>query len=86
MGKHEKFILKILGGSSDRNINFDDLRNLLRSMGFDEYTRSSHHMFRKEGVEEKINLQKEGSKAKPYQVKQVRNIIQKYGLGGLFDV
>jgi len=55
-------------------------------MGFDEYTRSSHHMFRKEGVEERINLQKEGKNAKPYQVKQVRSIIQKYGLGGLLDV
>jgi len=86
MGKHEKLLLKILSGSSDRNISFDDLRNLLRRMGFDEYTRSSHHMFRKEGVEEKINLQKEGNNAKPYQVKQVRNIIQKYGLGGLSDV
>ncbi len=86
MGRHEKFLLKVLCGSSDRNINFDDLRNLLRRMGFDEYTRSSHHMFRKEGVEEKINLQKEGKNAKPYQVRQVRSIIQKYGLGGLLDV
>ena len=83
MGKHEKFLLKILSGSSDRNINFDDLRSFLKRIGFKEYTRSSHHMFRKEGVEEKINLQKEGNNAKPYQVKQVRNVIQKYGLGGL---
>jgi hypothetical protein len=35
---------------------------------------------------EKINLQSEGSKAKPYQVKQVRYIIQEYGLGDLSDV
>lgn len=86
MGKHKKFLLKILSGSSDRNIDFDDLRNLLRKMGFGEYTRSSHHMFRKKGIEEKINLQKDGKNAKPYQVRQVRNVIQKYGLGGLFDV
>ena len=86
MGRHEKFLLRILSGSSDRNINFNDLRNLLKKMGFNEYIRSSHHMFRKEGVEEKINLQKEGNNAKPYQVKQVRNVIQKYGLGGLSDV
>ena len=39
-------------------------------------------MFRMTGVEEKINLQKEGSKAKTYQVKQVRNVILKYKLGG----
>jgi predicted RNA binding protein YcfA (HicA-like mRNA interferase family) len=43
-------------------------------------TKGSHHIFRKEGVEEKINLQKEGAKAKPYQVRQVRNILVKYKL------
>ena len=30
----------------------------------------------------KINLQREDSKAKPYQVRQVRNLIVKYKLGG----
>ena len=86
MGKYEKFLLKILSGSSDRNIEFRDLCNLLKRLGFAEYIRGSHHMFRKEGIQEKINLQSEGSNAKPYQVKQVRNIIQKYGLGDLSDV
>ena len=31
---------------------------------------------------EKVNLQRAGNSAKPYQVKQVRNIIVKYKLGG----
>jgi len=31
--------------------------------------------------QEALNLQKEGSKAKPYQVRQVRNVILKYKLG-----
>ena len=44
--------------------------------------KGSHHIFRKKSIEEKPNLQKEGNKAKPYQVKQVRNIILKYKLGG----
>ena len=43
--------------------------------------KGSHHIFRKAGVEEKPNLQKEGNKAKPYQVKQIRNLILKYKLG-----
>jgi len=38
-------------------------------------------MIRKEDVIERINLQKDGTKAKAYQVKQVRNIILKYQLG-----
>lgn len=31
-------------------------------------------------LQEKIHIQPEGSKAKPYQVKQVRNLILKYKL------
>jgi len=38
-------------------------------------------MFRMAGVEEKINLQRDGNKVKPYQTKQVRNDIVKYRLG-----
>ena len=32
-------------------------------------------------MEEILNLQPKGSMAKPYQVKQVRNIILRYNLG-----
>ena len=53
----------------------------MQSFGFDKRVSGGHHIFRKEGVLEKINLQKEGNKAKPYQVRQVRNIILKYKLG-----
>ncbi len=47
--------------------------------------RGSHHIFRKQGVEEKVNLQRDNNKAKPYQVKQVRNVILRYGLGEIGD-
>ncbi len=80
MGKYDKFVLKLLRGSSDANISFNELSKLLRRLGFDERTRGSHHVFRKAGVEEKINLQREGDKAKPYQVRQVRFVIVKYKL------
>jgi len=43
---------------------------------------ASHHIFRKHGVRELVNLQREGSKAKVYQVRQVRGVILRYGLGG----
>ncbi len=80
MKKHEKLLTQILRGTSDANISSADLRQLSIRLGFEERTRGSHHLFRKEGVEEKINLQREGHKAKPYQVRQVRNVIVKYGL------
>jgi hypothetical protein len=82
MGKHDKLLSQILQGRSDANILFDDLRRLLLHLGFEERIRGSHHMFRRSGVEEKINLQRDDGKAKVYQVRQVRNILLKYRLGG----
>lgn len=80
MGKYDKLLSKILEGTSDANIRFDELCQLLRRLGFDERTRGSHHVFRKENIEEKINLQRDGNKAKVYQVRQVRYVILKYSL------
>jgi len=80
MGKYKKLMHSILEGKSDANIPFEDLCRLLIHLGFVERVRGSHHIFRKAGIEEKINLQKDGNKAKIYQVKQVRNIILKYNL------
>lgn len=86
MGKHEKLLFKILSGTSDANIHFDDLCTLLKNLGFEERIRGGHHIFRKDGVAEKINLQKDRDKAKPYQVKQVRNVILRHKLGGEINV
>jgi predicted RNA binding protein YcfA (HicA-like mRNA interferase family) len=81
MGKWEKLLEQILHGKSDANIPFHDLARLLERLGFVRRTRGSHHVFRREGITEKPILQQDGSKAKPYQVKQVRDIILKYKLG-----
>ncbi|MBN1931556.1 MAG: type II toxin-antitoxin system HicA family toxin [Desulfobacterales bacterium] len=81
MGKYDKLIFQILRGTSDTNIAFSDLINLMQNLGFEMRIKGSHHIFRKKGVEEKPNIQKEGNKAKPYQVKQIRNLILKYKLG-----
>jgi len=81
MSKYEKLLFKVLRGTSDANISFNDLCGLLKRFGFEERTRGSHHIFRKEGIEEKINLQKDNAKAKPYQVRQVRALILKHKLG-----
>jgi len=82
MGKHDKLIAKVLRGTSDGNIAFDDVRGMLLHLGFDERIRGSHHLYRREGVEEKINVQRAGNKAKPYQVRQIREILLKYHLAG----
>ena len=81
MSEYEKLLFKVLRGTSDANISFNDLCGLVKKFGFEERTRGSHHVFRKEGNEEKINLQRDDDKAKPYQVRQVRALILKYKLG-----
>ena len=75
MSKFDKIRLKIPEGKSDADVNFEDLRNLLISVGFVERIKGSHHSYRKEGITEKPNLQRDGSKAKSYQVRQVRDIL-----------
>ena len=82
MGKYEKLLLQILQGSSDRNIPFDNICKLLEGMGFEMRIRGSHHMFSKDGVEELINLQRMGDKAKPYQIRQIRQIFMRNRMAG----
>jgi len=82
MSKNQKLLQQILSGTADASISFADLCHLLLTLGFEMRTKGSHNIFRKAGIEEKINLQKDSSKAKPYQVRQVRSVITKYGLGG----
>ncbi len=68
MGKLEKILDQILRGGSDQNIAFDDLTFLLENLGFEKRIKGSHHVFSQDGIEEIINIQPSGSKAKPYQV------------------
>ncbi len=80
MTKRDKLLVKILCGRSDTNIDFDELRKLLDGLGFEERIQGGHHVFVREGVQDMINLQREGRMAKPYQVGQVRAVITAYGL------
>jgi hypothetical protein len=77
---YSKILERVLTGRADANIRFDDLRNLLLRLGFEERCRGSHHIFIREGVDDLINLQREGQMAKSYQVRQVRAVVTKYGL------
>jgi hypothetical protein len=77
----KRILEKVLGGLSDKNIRFSELRSLVSSLGFDERIKGDHHIFSKADITEIMNLQplKDG-KAKAYQVKQVRSVILKYKL------
>ena len=80
MNTQEKLYAHILMRRSDANVPFDGLCALLERLGFDERIKGAHHIFTRSRVEEILNLQPKGGKAKPYQVKQVRNVILKYNL------
>jgi hypothetical protein len=85
MGKREKLLFRILQGTSDASISFDELCGLLRGLGFSERVKGSHHIFARDGVVEILNLQPRGGEAKAYQVKQVRGVFLKYGMGAMAD-
>jgi predicted RNA binding protein YcfA (HicA-like mRNA interferase family) len=80
MDKHEKLYDYILKRRSDAGVAFDSLCSLLEHLGFERRIRGDHHIFSKSGIEEILNLQPKSGKAKPYQVKQVRQIILRHRL------
>ena len=81
MSRKRKIFDAVAEGKSNRNTDFEDLCNLLFWLGFQKRQRGgSHRIFSRGGVEEILNLQPEGSKAKSYQVVQVRDVIKKYRL------
>ena len=77
----DKILKQVLSGAADASVRFDDLCSLFVRLGFETRTKGSHHVFRRKGIEEMINLQRDGKDAKPYQVKQVRSVILKNRLG-----
>lgn len=86
MGQYEKLLLGILNGHNDNNIKFADLQKVLEVNDFQVRIRGDHFIYTRNGIEEIINIQPQGNKAKGYQVKQVRGLLVKYRLEGKADV
>ena len=80
MATLEKLMYSIMSGTQDSNIKFSDLQKILDVLGFQCRIKGDHFIYWKNGIDEIINIQPNGNKAKAYQVKQVRNIILRYGL------
>lgn len=81
MSTSEKLYLSIISGLHDKNIKFKDLQKLLNILGFDCRIRGDHFIYSFGDLRENINIQPSGNMAKPYQVKQIRNFLQKYKIG-----
>ena len=66
----------VVGGKSDNNIGFTDFRNLIVDLGFVfRRQKGSHTMYYHNEINAFMNIQKDGNKAKAYQVEQLRSII-----------
>lgn len=83
MSQYEKLLLKILLGNQDSSISFAELQKVLDVLGFQCRIKGDHFVYTKDGIPEIVNIQPKENKAKAYQVKQIRNIIIKYKLGGI---
>jgi predicted RNA binding protein YcfA (HicA-like mRNA interferase family) len=74
-----KVLDKILSGS--KNVRFDELVALVEGFGFRlSRVRGSHHIFEHPDVPEILNLQNYKGQAKPYQVRQLLDVVERYRL------
>lgn len=62
-------------------IRYDEIRRFVEDLGFSfKGGRGSHNVFIKQGVQEILNFQDVQGLVKPYQVRQVIKIIERYKL------
>jgi hypothetical protein len=74
-----KTLRKILAGS--RNIRFGEITALAEAFGFRLLRiRGSHHIYAHSTVDELLNLQEVDGEAKPYQIRQLMRLVERYDL------
>jgi len=67
--------------NSPANLSFYELCFLAEAVGFEFRNQTgSHRIYKHPVINEMINIQPDGNKAKPYQVRQLLKIINKHGL------
>jgi predicted RNA binding protein YcfA (HicA-like mRNA interferase family) len=82
VSRYAKALVRLLSGTADQTLRFEELCSLLNRLGFvDRQRGGSHRIFSRDGVAEILNLQpRPDGTAKPYQVRQVREVILRYQL------
>ena len=66
---------------SQANVRFGDMVKLVKAFGFQlRRVTGSHHIFIHPSVNEAVNIQNVRGQAKPYQVRQVLKLIERYNL------
>jgi predicted RNA binding protein YcfA (HicA-like mRNA interferase family) len=79
MTRRQKLIDKAMNNPA--GIRFKELCHLAEHMGFQKRGgKGSHVVYERDGVEEILTFQNHKGMAKPYQVKQMLAVIEKYQL------
>jgi predicted RNA binding protein YcfA (HicA-like mRNA interferase family) len=77
----ERKLLNRLARGSVANVAFADLCSLAESLGFElRRVSGSHHIFAHSNVPQLINLQSVRGQAKPYQIRQLLRLVERYDL------
>jgi predicted RNA binding protein YcfA (HicA-like mRNA interferase family) len=57
------------------------MQALVEAFGFRlDRTSGSHHIYVRSGIQQLVNIQNVGGKAKPYQVRQFLRLVERYNL------
>jgi predicted RNA binding protein YcfA (HicA-like mRNA interferase family) len=76
----KKLLIRIIRGNYS-NISFADIVDLAMGFGFElSRVKGSHHIFKHSDVVELLNLQEVHGKAKPYQIRQLLKLVERYDL------
>ena len=77
--KKQKLLQKLLSGT--KNVRFSEAVACAEAFGFElDRIKGSHHIFTHHSVPELLNLQNVNGKAKPYQIKQLLQLIEIHNL------
>jgi predicted RNA binding protein YcfA (HicA-like mRNA interferase family) len=77
----ERKLLIRLARGAVTNVAFADLCNLAEGLGFElRRVSGSHHVFAHPDIPQLINLQSLQGQAKPYQVRQLLRLVERYNL------
>jgi predicted RNA binding protein YcfA (HicA-like mRNA interferase family) len=73
--KKQKLLQKVLSGT--KNVSFSEAVALAEAFGFRlDRVNGSHHIFIHPEISELLNLQNSKGKSKPYQIKQLLQLIE----------
>lgn len=78
---NRKALLRRLLQGAVHNVSFSDLVHLVEGLGFElQRTGGSHRLYMHPHVPEMLNLQEAHGEAKPYQIRQLLSLVERYNL------